>query len=457
MLQPRGRGPAGLDDSLIVLAHGVGGRGDLPVPFSLALAGAVLVLVLSFVVLAFAWPAVRFGRADAGIALPAVLTRLVDSRAFRICLQVLGLVGAGYVVVAAVFGPDLLVNPTFGVVYVLLWVGVVPLSLLFGPVWRFVNPLRTLHALLARFVLRTPPEQGLLPLPPRLGYWPAAVGLFAFVWLELVAPGNTTLVVIRLWFAVYAVVQLMGAVVYGARWFDRGDPFEVYSALFGRLSPLGRRQSDRRLVLRNPLVGLGTLAPAPGLLAVVSVLLGSTGFDGFSSSPVWVRYVQAAPTPEIVTATGALTAFVLVVAVTLWLGTTSTRALTDPHTGHGLPGQFAASVIPIALGYVIAHYFTLLVLEGQRTLVLLSDPLANGANVFGLSGRDVDPWIAQDPGAVAAVKVGAVVAGHLVGVLAAHDKAVGLFPRGKAVLGQVPLFLVMIGYTLGGLTLLFAA
>lgn len=449
-------GVAEMPDGVVVVAHGIGGRGDLPVPFSLALVGASLALVVSFVVLAWSWRTAHFEDPETGWLLPAIVTRIVDARGLRLAIRVVGVLTAGYVLVAALFGPDLLVNPTFGVVYVLFWVGLVPASLVFGPVWRQLNPLRTLHRLLSR-ALRTRPEVGLLPLPTGLGYWPAAVGLFAFVWLELVAPERTTLAVVRMWFAMYVVVTMMAALVYGSRWFDRGDAFEVYSGLFGRLSPFGRRTSDGRLVVRNPLAHLATVRAAPGLVAVIAVLLGSTAFDGFSRSTTWIRFVQGSPVPEILAATTALTCFVLVTAATFWLATIAAGGLAGLRSlDHRLPGTFAPSVVPIALGYFVAHYYTLFVLEGQRTLFLLSDPLSNGADLLGLSGHGVDSTLADNPRSVALVKVSAVVIGHVLGVVAAHDRAVAVFPRRTALLGQLPLLVVMVGYTLGGLSLLFA-
>jgi hypothetical protein len=439
----------------MIVAHGIGGRGDLPVPFSLALTGAVAALVLSFVILAFAWKSPRYANgAERGVALPQGFTRTVDSRAFRIALKVIGLLVTGFFAVAAILGPDLLVNPTFGAVYVLFWVGIVPASILLGPIWRYLNPLRTLHELLA-VLLRMRPEEGLAKLPAWLGYWPAAIGLFAFVWLELVAPGNVTLPVVRLWFALYAGVHFVAAAVFGSRWFDRGDAFEVYSAMFARLSPWGRRASDRRLVLRNPLANLDGVPIGPGLVAVVAVMLGSTAFDGFSTSPAWIGFVQNAANGTLLS-TGVLVGFVLLVAGTFWAATVIAGGLSGSHDRRMLPGQFAGSVIPIALGYVIAHYFTLFVVEGQRTLIYAADPLSNGANLLGLADNGVNTAIADNPGVVAIVKVSAVVVGHVLGVIAAHDRAVALFPRRTALLGQLPLLMVMVGYTLGGLTLLFA-
>ena len=145
-------------------------------------------------------------------------------------------------------------NPIFGFVYILVWVGLVPVSLLLGPVWRTLNPLRTLHLLVCR-LLRHNPRQGLLELSPRVGLWPAAVGIFAFAWLELVAPDRATLLVLQTWLALYVVYVLFGAVLFGDRWFAAADPFEAYATLMAKHSPFGRR-TDGANVVRRPLENL---------------------------------------------------------------------------------------------------------------------------------------------------------------------------------------------------------
>ncbi|HEY3003141.1 MAG TPA: hypothetical protein VGJ44_12410, partial [Kribbellaceae bacterium] len=121
-----------------------------------------------------------------------------------------------------------------------------------------------------------------------------------------------------------------------------------------------------------------------------------------------------------------------------------------------LPGLFAHSVVPIALGYVVAHYLTLFVLEGQRTAILVSDPLSRGWNLFGTGLLAVNTGIANHSTAIATAQVAAVLTGHVLGVVSAHDRAVALFPRRSALAGQLPLLVVMVGYTVGGLTLLFS-
>lgn len=437
----------------VVLAHGVGGRQDLPLPFGAALAGAAAALVLSFLVLGLAWRTPRLRGADAGRPLPPGLQRFLDSAVLRGLLRAGGLLATGYVALAAIAGPDDALNPTAGAVYVLFWVGVPFLSLLLGPVWRLLNPLRALHAGLCR-LLRIDSAAGLQPFPDRLGHWPAAVWLLAFVWLELVVPDRATTPVIRTFFALYATAMLMGALLYGRRWFDRCDGFEVYSTLVGRLAPLGRR-ADRRLVLRNPLDGLAATPERPGLVAVVAVLLGSTAYDSLSSAPFWIRLVQGGALPGTWLGTAGLLAAIGVVALAYVLASRLAGGLG--HAGRSeMPQRFAHSIVPIAVGYVVAHYYSLFVLESQRTVILLSDPLGTGANWLGTAERGVDSTFVT-PGGVAALQVLAVVTGHVVGVVAAHDRAVRLFPPRQAVAGQLPLLVLMIGYTLTGLWLLFSA
>jgi hypothetical protein len=441
----------------VVLAHGIGDRQDLPIPFSYALVGAAVAVVVSFLALGLLWRESRLRGDDAGRPLPERLQAVVDSRPFRFTLRLVGLAVTGFVVVAAVFGPDDALNPVPGFVYAIFWVGLIPASLLFGPVWRQLNPLRTLHLGLAA-AMRTRAEDGLWTMPARLGYWPAAVGLFAFAWLELVHPDRASTGLLKTWFGIYAGIQLLAAAAFGSRWFDRGDAFEVYSSLIGRLAPVGRR-SDGRLVLRNPFDGLDGLRPLPGLAAVVCVLLGTTAYDGFSNSPFWVNLIQNGSLSVTTAGTLGLLGMVLAVALTYSLATWA-AGLGGGAGGEGgrrgVPRQFAHSVVPIAVGYLVAHYLTLLILEGQRTLILASDPLGTGANLFGTAERGVDQRIANSPTLVATTQVLAIVVGHIFGVVAAHDRAVRLFPRAKAVAGQLPLLVLMVGYTVGGLTLLFA-
>jgi hypothetical protein len=280
------------------------------------------------------------------------------------------------------------------------------------------------------------------------------VSLLAFVWLELIAPNNDTLPVLRTFFAAYVAVNLLAATYYGSHWFDRADGFEAYSSLVGRVSPLGRR-GDGRLVLRNPLAGLAGIPVAPGLFAVVGVLLGSTAYDSLANSPWWINLVQDSNLTPRWTETLGLLGVIAVVTSAFFL------AAVVGGRGSGLAaakfgGEFAHSLAPIVLGYVVAHYWSLLVLVGQTTVIRLSDPLGTGADWLGTGDRGVNGRLA-DPGFVAVLQVSAVLIGHVMGVVLAHDRAVRLLPARRAVAGQIPLLVLMVAYTVGGLSLLFGA
>ena len=437
----------------ISLAHGIGGAKDLPVSPELAIAGAVAALTVSFTVLAVAWRQPRYDEATSGRPAPVWLARLVDSTGFRVALRVLGVVVFAYAGVAAVLGKDLLTNPVFGMFYVWWWVGLVPLSLLLGPVWKAISPVRTINLAFAR-LSGSDPDHGLHDYPARLGYWPAAVGLFAFVWLELVYPYSTQLGPVRLWGAVYVAVMLLGGALFGSAFYSRADPFEVYSSLVAKLSVWGRRGD--LLVVRSPLANLDTVPVRPGLVAVVAVLFGSTAFDSFKDSTPWVKFVQGTDVSTNLLNNLALLAFCVTVGLVFAGSCVLTGVVDDVRRGD-LPNQFAHSVVPIIVGYVVAHYLTYLVEVGQQTLIQASDPLGNGSNLLGTADWSVNYWLSYHPTLLATTKVVAVVLGHVVAVVAAHDRAMRILPKRHQLTGQLPLLFAMIAFTVGGLYLLFAA
>ena len=205
-------------------------------------------------------------------------------------------------------------------------------------------------------------------------------------------------------------------------------------------------------MLRNPFDGLDSLRPAPGLTATVCVLLGSTAFDGLSGSIAWTNFAQDSGYPRALVATLGLLATVTLVSAVYTLATWACRPFSTVPAGE-LPVAFAHSLVPIAVGYVVAHYFSMLLFEGQHTVILASDPLVTGANWFSTAELGVDYQLVS-PTTIANVQVLGVVVGHVLGVFAAHDRAVRILRR--SMVAQLPLLVAMVGFTVGGLTLLFA-
>ncbi|MGP4058561.1 hypothetical protein ACTWP6_27680 [Mycobacterium sp. 4D054] len=422
-----------------LLAHGLGGSADLPIPFTYALIGAAWALTFTFAVVALAWRKPRFSATKPGRPLPPWLTRAVDAPVTRRLLAAVALLLTGWVGAATYLGPQTADNALPGVFYVLLWVGLVALSVLFGPVWRVLSPVRALHLVTGRRSLGA-------TYPAALGYWPAAAGLFAFVWLELASPDPGSLGAIRLWLAVYLAVTIIGAFCCGTRWCANADPFEVYSVVASRLSPL-RRNPDGRIAIGNPFDHLLTLPVRPGVVAVLSVLLGSTAYDSFSATPMFRGFVDDMTGSDLA-ATGVRTAglalFVGIVALTFTAAARCTGGV-DARTRRELPGLLAHSLIPIVIGYVFAHYLTYLVERGQQTVYRL----------FGQTDAEVAYVLSMHPALLATLKVGFVVTGHIAGVIAAHDKALAVLPARHQLTGQLAMMLVMVGYTFTGLYLLF--
>lgn len=449
-----------------IFAHGLGRADDLPIPMELAIAGAVAALTISFTVLAVAWRAPRYDESTSGTPVLPALTRIVDSRGFAIGARTFGFAVFAFSAMCAVLGEDRLTNPIFGIFYVWWWVGLVPLSLLLGPVYKAISPVRTINAAFAK-LSGTDPDKGVFTYPERLGYWPAALGLFAFVWLELVYPYSTELGPVRLWCAAYVAAMLVGGALFGTAFYARADPFEVYSTLVGKLSIWGRRPIEGdpdgpgELVFRSPLANLDTAVVRPGFVAVVAVLFGSTAFDSFKGSTTWIKFIQ---TNETISESArlvelannlALLSFCVGVGLVFAIGTmlTSVEADTRRIT---LPDRFAHSIVPIIVGYIFAHYLTYLVEFGQQTFIYASDPLGNGSDWFGTADYKVNFWFTYHPTLLASIKVLAVIIGHVVGVIAAHERAVELLPKKSQLTGQLPLLFAMIAFTVGGLWLLFS-
>jgi hypothetical protein len=382
---------------------------------------------------------------------------------------VLGLVSVGLLLLTlttALFGTSLeLLNfaPTF--VYVIFWLGIPLLSALFGDVWRVLSPWRAIADATVWAIERTGRKAApvLLTSEWRYGRYPAAVALFSFVALELAHPRPAYPRTLGVAIALYTYWALAGMAVFGRdAWTRGGEGFAVAFSLLARIAPFARREGT--IVLRWPFTGLAGIDRVPGTLVFVAVLLGSTSFDGFSRTTTWQDVLgdvraNVADQPQwivdlattFVSIVGLL-GFVGAVVVTYLVAVQSARLLV--HAPRSLVPDFVLPLVPIAFAYLVAHYFSLFVIQGQFIYSLMSDPFGRGWNLFGTV--DFAPNLAVvSPETVWYVQAAALVVGHVAGLAIAHDRAVALFEsRRDALRSQYPMLGLMVLYTVGGLWLL---
>jgi len=445
-------------------AHGLVGRQDLPIPRWLFAWAAATVLVASFVGLATLWPKPRLQELQERVVarLPAILD---------VGCGVIGVAAFGLTIYAGLAGNQTgTANLAPTVIYVLFWVGIPFASALFGDVFRPFNPWRAIArgvSWLAGRMARQDSLPDALPYPARLGRWPAVIGILIFAWVELVYVDKTDPSQLAIMAIAYAAVQLVGMSLYGIEtWESRGDAFAVYFNLFARLSPLDWR--GRKLAVRRPLEGVVGLTPVAGTVALLSTMIGTTSFDGFSQGSTWSSIAphlqsffldigfNAEHALELAMTVGLLT-MVLIVAGLYRLGVAGMHTVGEGHTTSELAGRFAHTLVPIALAYVIAHYFSLLVYNGQATAYLASDPLGDGSDLFGTGSATIDYSVISATG-IWYVQVGALVLGHVCGLILAHDRAIAMYRSARdATRSQYWMLAVMVSFTSLGLWLLSAA
>jgi hypothetical protein len=446
------------------VAHGIGGVRDLPVPAWLFFWGAAVVLVVSFVLLGALWRSPLLSRHTAGRPLPESLSRAVLGP-LRVAVQALSAFLFGLVFVSALIGdtdPFDNLAPTW--IYVVFWLGVPALSVLLGNVWRALSPWRAMaDGFVWAWELSGRQARPLGTYPERWGRWPGAVALVAFVALELTYSDPSSPRVLALATAIYTYVTLFGFVAFGREpWTRRGEGFAIFFAYLSRVAPLVSR--NERIRLRWPLTGLAGAEPVPGSLAFLAVMLGSVAFDGFSRASLWQDLLADVEGPYVLERPGlaellvtcvnllCLAVCIGVVAGAYLLACAAARSMVNAP--RSLVPDFLLSLVPIAFVYLVAHYFSLFVIQGQFTIPLLSDPLGRGWDVLGTAGYS--PNLAPfSSNTVWYVQVGALVVGHVAGLAVAHDRAVTIFSdRGAALRSQYAMLALMVLYTVGGMWLL---
>jgi len=292
------------------------------------------------------------------------------------------------------------------------------------------------------------------------------LAILGFAWMELIYVEKDTPRVLGIVALGYALVQLAGMATYGIEtWSYRGDGFSVYFNLFSRLSPLKWRR--RRLETRPVLAGIVDLEPWPGTITLVITMIGTITFDGLQQGPLYMNHIYPAIEERLagLGATGAveLTGTIVMLAVVVLVGCAYRLGIlgmstVDRETPQRLLAlRFVHALVPIALAYALAHYFSLLVYQVQAFYFLISDPLGTGANYLGTAGGMIN-FTFLTPNSIWYFQVGVLLLGHVAGLALAHDRAIAMYSDpAEAVRSQYWMLVVMVFFTCLGLWLLSAA
>jgi hypothetical protein len=454
-------------------AHALVAKQDLPIPAWLFAWAASIVLVVSFFALSAAWRKPRFEE-ERWRPSAAWLTSVLRSWPIQALCGGLAVILLGVGIYAGIHGteaPDRNYAITF--FFVTAWIGIPFVSALFGNVFPTFNPWRAIaratgaaYRLLARRRMRH------LAYPERFGRWPAAAGLVGFVWLEVVY-GSSGGVAVGLEphaagvaACVYTGYTLAMMALFGCEtWCARGETFSVYFGMFSQLAPFGVK--DGRIGRRRPLAAATHWAiSVPGSTAVVIASIATTSFDGAEDGAYkpalehvekWFTEAGLGPLATIrIVDSIFMAGTIAAVTIVYLLGVKGMRSVPGAPPFKELFHGFAHSLIPIALAYLIAHYFSLFVYQEQAQFTyLLSDPLGTSTtNLFGTAEYGID-FNALTPNVIWYVQVAALLVGHVLGLTLAHDKALVYWrDYRRASRSQYWMLAVMVAFTCFGLYLL---
>jgi hypothetical protein len=452
-------------------AHGFGQRYDLPIPLSFYLVGTAAAVVVSFVIVGLFVREVSRAQTSPRIDLLATpWGRWVASPTLAFALKLLALVVFIITIIAGFWGdqnPYNNISPTM--VWIVGWVGLAYVSAFVGNLWALINPWRTIFESIEtiyREITQRPELSLRLPYRAALGVWPAFALLLAFSWIELVYPNPAVPQVIA-WLAIaYSILTFAGMFLFGCEcWLQHGEVFTLIFGTFAHFAPIEIRTGPQRGLSLRPF-GTGLLdsgSVSTSLMAFVLLLLATVLYDGALGTPEWTKFegTLAAHIAALgdfkfiaIRTAGLVVFWLLFFGAYVGCGAVMSAVTARRLSPLTMARSFAFTLVPIAIGYHLAHYFTFLLIQGQYIIPLASDPLGFGWNLFGTAGYRVDIAVI-DARFAWYTAVTSILLGHIAAVYIAHVKAMQMFDAPSTALrSQVPLTALMVVYTFVSLSIL---
>jgi len=435
-------------------AHALAQRYDLPLPLGYFLAACGFAVALSFLVLSILLSKEKAGR----LKVREVYPQIAIPFAVVVILRVLAVATAGLLVLAGLIGnPGTFKNITPVAFWVIWWVGFGFFVAFVGNAWPMINPLVVVFDWGERAwpKLKTSPFRA--GYPKRLGAWPACALLALFAWFELVAPARDVPANIAIAIIIYSFFTWTGLAAFGREsWLQGVEVFSLFFGTLGRFAPLVFEQNKGRWYLGIRPYAAGLLADrplTPSMSAFVLLMLGTVSVDGIMETPQWSAVVdwalsgRAAQFPSYAGVQTVLLVAGPIVLGCLYLTTTALMAWLSGARFAEVSGLFVLSLVPIAIVYHLAHYFSLFAVAGQFIIPLISDPFGFGWDLFGTTLYRIDIGIV-DAKTVWYLSVLAIVTGHVIAVWLGHATAAVKFSDTRvAVRSQYPMVVLMVGYT----------
>jgi hypothetical protein len=430
-------------------AHAFGQQYTLPVPLWLYLYGSAAVLIVSFVIIGY-----FFNSKNSSITIPVSIlkennfTRVLQRSWLVSIIQIISMLLLLFTIITGIFGTNEAIS-NFSMTYfwIIMVLGITYLSAIFGDIWNIFNPWKAFSEWEEK--VRRKKLLGIVDYPKVFSYYPALFFYFVFIWIELV--GKVTPYELGYILLGYTIISNIGVAMIGKQdWFTYCDFFSVFFHLIGKISPVCFVKG--KVALRPPFVGLlEGKAVDFSLLLFVLFMLSSTAFDGFHATSIYQKLLFSSPLVDTISLFNFLIFFLVIYFLFLFF---MKLLANTKYSLFSLSLQFAFSLIPIAVAYNVAHYYTLLLIQGQAIVSLLSDPFGIGWNLFGTA--TFTPNIALlGASFIWHSQVAAILIGHIAGVYLAHVTASRVLPNKKSIfISQLPMLLLMIFYTMFGLWIL---
>lgn len=447
----------------LIFAHAFGQTFNLSLPLWMYLYGGGLAVLISFLIIGFFFKKKEIDTNKIRKDLSGIIfIKFIVSDNLKFFLKFLSL-GIFLTVILSGFLGSILPTENFATlfIWIVFLLGCTYLVSIIGNFWEVINPWKIIIEIYE--YLKGGQIKALERYPKRLGFIPALIFYFLFIWLELspidLGTKPTSLATLLIF---YSIFTLIGIFYFGRDWFLYGEFFSVLFILFGKNSIL--ESSGKKFFLRLPFSGLlNERIKSFSLVIFIVLMLASTAFDGFRATSLFLslsscifRYLPNVnlgmeiliQTLFLVMAVGLFLAAYLIAIYIMKLVTKSKRSFLE------LAQNFGISLVPIALVYNAAHYYTLLLVQGQAIIPVLSDPFNLGWNLFGTTGYMVNIGIIGAR-AVWESEVYIILFGHIASVFVSHLIALKVFPSHKsAIISQIPMLVLMVSYTILGLWIL---